>query len=186
MSRVEPAPEEQYAPIFGTEAPLRRRIYSQAPGIAAVYRDFGVGMRGAAQLPPRLIELVRLRIAFHNQCRTCMSVRYADGVEDGLTDELVCSLERPEEAPDLSERERAALAFADLMATDHFAVDDAAFERLREHFDEGEIMELCFHCANYIGFGRMAMVLDMVEDLPEGLTRPGRVAPWNQEDVAVI
>jgi AhpD family alkylhydroperoxidase len=186
MSRVEPAPPGQYAPIFGEEAPLRQRIYSQQPQMATVYRDFGIGMRESAALPPRLVELVRLRIAFHNQCRTCMSVRYASGIEDGLSEELVCSLEKPEEAPDLTEPERAALAFADLMAIDHFAVDDAAFERLRVHFDEGEIMELCFHCANYIGFGRMAMVLDMVEDLPPGLTAAGRVAPWAQDDVRVI
>ena len=176
MARVEPARPEAYVPIFGVEAPLRQQIYSRQPAMAAAYRDFGVGMRAAATLPPRLVELVRLRIAFHNQCRTCMSVRYATGVADGLSEELVCSLEKPQEAADLTDRERAALAFADLMATDHFAVDDIAFERLREHFDEGEIMELCFHCANYIGFGRMAMVLDMVDDLPAGLTaaRPGR------------
>lgn len=157
MSRVRPASPEAEEPISGPAAPLRRQIYSQRPAMARVYRDFGVDTRAAAELSPRRVELVRPRIAFRNQWRTRMSVRfrYADGVEDGLTEELVCSLEKPEGAPD--QGERAAPAFADLMATDHFAVDDAAFERLREHYDEGEIMEPCLHCANYIDFGRMAM-----------------------------
>ena len=81
-------------------------------------------------MPGRLIELVRLRIAFHNQCRSCMAIRYSTGLNDGLTEGLVCSLERPQEAEDLTDSERAALAYADLMATDHLAVDDALFDRL--------------------------------------------------------
>ena len=39
-----------------------------------------------------------------------MAVRYEEGVDDGVTEALVCSLERPSEAPDLSEAERAAIA----------------------------------------------------------------------------
>jgi AhpD family alkylhydroperoxidase len=59
-------------------------------------------------LSPRLLELVRLRIAFHNQCRSCMSVRYESAIDDGLTEDAVCSLERPADAPDLSDAERTA------------------------------------------------------------------------------
>ena len=43
----------------------------------------------------RTCELIRLRIAFHNQCRSCMAVRYPESIDDGLTEDLVCSLERP-------------------------------------------------------------------------------------------
>ena len=66
-------------------------------------------------LPDRLVELVRLRIAFFNQCRSCMAIRYTDAVNDGLTEELVCSLERPEDAADLTEAEKAAIAYGELM-----------------------------------------------------------------------
>jgi hypothetical protein len=115
-----------------------------------------------------------------------MSVRYSYGVEDGLTEGLVCSLEQPEEAEDLTAAERAAIAYADLMATNHFGVDDQTFARLREHFSEPEIMELCFHVAFYVGFGRMAMSLDMVDDLPEAYRADGRVAPWRQAEVQQV
>ena len=143
-------------------------------------------MRDEHILPARLLELVRLRVAFHNQCRSCMSVRYSYGVEDGLTEGLVCSLERPEEADDLTDAERAAIAYADLMATNHLAVDDQTFERLREHFSDPEIMELCFHVAFYVGFGRMAMSLDMVDDLPDGYRADGLIAPWGQPEVQQV
>ena len=186
MSRLAPAPAEIYEPLFGPEAPLRVQIYAQRPEIAAKFVEFGQLMRDEHILPARLLELVRLRVAFHNQCRSCMSVRYSYGIEDGLTEGLVCSLERPEEADDLTDAERSAIGYADLMATNHLAVDDATFAGLREHFSQPEIMELCFHVAFYVGFGRMAMSLNMVDDLPEGYRADGLIAPWGQPEVQQV
>ena len=81
---------------------------SAAPGstrrdtINAMMQVFSEQLRSSAKLRPRLIELVRLRIAFHNQCRYCMSMRYGSALDDGLTEAQVCSLERPAEDPDLT------------------------------------------------------------------------------------
>ena len=186
MSRLAPAPSEVYAPLFGEQAPMRVQIYAQRPEIAEKFVEFGQLLRDHHVLSARLLELVRLRVAFHNQCRSCMSVRYTYGLDDGLTEGLVCSLERPEEADDLTDAEQAAIAYADLMATNHLAVDDAIFARLREHFSEPEIMELCFHVAFYVGFGRMAMSLDMVDDLADGYRADGLIAPWNQAEVQEV
>ncbi len=182
MPRISPSPADVYAPLFGEQAPTRVQIYAQRPEIAAKFVEFGQVLRDHHLLPARLLELVRLRVAFHNQCRSCMSVRYSYGLEDGLTEGAVCSLERPEEADDLTEAERAAIAYADLMATNHLDVGDATFDRLRDHFSEPEMMELCFHVAFYVGFGRMAMSLNMVEDLPEGYRADGVIAPWGQDE----
>jgi alkylhydroperoxidase family enzyme len=186
MARLQPAPVDQYAPRFGADAPLRVRIYAQRPELAEQFVAFGQFLRDHHVLPARLLELVRIRVAFHNQCRSCMAVRYGYGIADGLTEELVCSLEKPEEAPDLTDAERAAIAYADKLATDHHAITDATFEELEAHFSEAEIMELCFHTAFYVGFGRMAMSLDMTDDLPEGYREDGTVTPWRQEEVLEI
>jgi hypothetical protein len=67
----------------------------------------------------------------------------------------VCSLERPEEAPDLTEPDKAAIEFADRMATDHLAIDEALFHRLRAHFNHAELMQLGFAVATFVGFGRL-------------------------------
>ena len=186
MARISPAPVEQYGPLFGEDAPLRVQIYAQRPEIAEKFVEFGQLLRDNHLLPARLLELVRIRVAFHNQCRSCMAVRYGYGIEDGLTEDLVCSLEKPEEADDLTEAEKAALDYADALATDHHRINDAMFERLREHFSDAEIMELCFHVAFYVGFGRMAMSLHMVDDLPEGYREDGTVTPWRQDEVIEI
>ena len=186
MARVDPAPAPQYEPLFGPDAPLRQRIYAQRPELAQAVAAFGETLRDEAALPGRLRELVRLRVAFHNQCRSCMAVRYEHGLEDGLTEDLVCSLERPEEAPDLTDAERAAIAYADLIATNHHAVNDETFAALKEHFTEPEIIELCFNVALFVGFGRMAMSLDMTDDLPEGFKEDGLITPWEQDEVIEV
>src|SRR5690606_12666958 len=100
------------------------RIVGHRPAIAEGLLALTGALRADRTLPDRLVELVRLRIAFHNQCRSCMAIRYADALEDGLTEDLVCSLERPAEAEDLTDGERAALRFADLFATDHLSIDE--------------------------------------------------------------
>jgi AhpD family alkylhydroperoxidase len=186
MVRVNPAPAEQVEPLFGPNAPLRLQIYAQRPPLAEAFVEFGATLRRERLLSGRLIELVRLRVAFWNQCRSCMAVRYEEGTKDGLTEALVCSLERPEDADDLTEAERAAIAFADLFATDHLGIGDETFARLREHFDEAEIVELCMNVALFVGFGRMGAVLHMVDDLPDRFRADGRVTPWGDGDVVRI
>jgi AhpD family alkylhydroperoxidase len=138
-------------------------------------------------LPPRLIELMRLRIAFHNQCRSCMAIRYSAGVEDGVTEDLVCELSSPEEATDLTAQERSALRYADLLATNHMGITDATFDDLREHFSEPEIVELCAHAAFCVGFGRMSMSWDMVDELPERFhDREKEITPWGAADAMLV
>ena len=177
MARVSPASPEQLEALFGdADVPLRVQIYAQRPELAVKFLEFGAALRENRLLPDRLIELVRLRIAFWNQCRSCMAVRYAEGLDDGITEALVCSLERPSEAPDLSDAERAAIAYGDLMATDHLAITDETFDGLREHFSEPEIVELCMNVALFVGFGRMGSALHMVDDLPDALPGRGRGA----------
>jgi len=188
LARVSPAPDEQVAPLFGDDAPLRVRIYAQRPELAVKYLEFGRALREERLLPDRLVELVRLRVAYWNQCRSCMALRYEEALDDGITEALVCSLERPHEASDLSEAERAAIAFGDLMATNHLAITDATFDGLREHFGEPEIVELCLNVALFVGFGRLGAALHMVDDLPEHFQAEGdaRVTPWGSEEQVVV
>ena len=160
------------------------RVFAQRPDLTAAFLAFRSRLAADSTLPPRLVELVRLRVAFHNQCRSCMALRTASGAEDGVTEALVCSLERPAEAPDLTAAEKAALAYADRFATDHLAVDDAMFDDLRAHFTEPEIVELGVQLAVFVGFGRLSATWDLVDDLPERFhDRSATVTPWGSGSV---
>ncbi|HSS08598.1 MAG TPA: carboxymuconolactone decarboxylase family protein [Acidimicrobiales bacterium] len=149
------------------------------PELALAFLSFQRAVESHAVLPARLRELVRLRVAFHNRCRSCMAVRSSAAIADGMTDGVVCSLERPEEAEDLTDAEKAALLYADLMATDHLAADDVVFGRLRRHFDDREIVELGVHIGLCVGFGRLAATWDLVDDLPPSF-RADDAAPWSE------
>jgi AhpD family alkylhydroperoxidase len=191
MTRIASLPVEQWDPELRelaqaeTLPPIQQTmlgVYANAPDLAKPFLIFSGALSHGLTLRRRLLELVRLRIAFHNQCRSCMAVRYESAVADGLTEDLVCSLEKPYEAPDLSEAEKAALRYADLAATNHLAITDETIENLRAHYSEKEIVELCIYCAYCIGFGRMAATYRIIEELPESFqdtTR--RIAPWEND-----
>ena len=161
------------------------RYFAHCPEQALGLMAFGGALKQNRQLPERLVELVRLRIAFFNQCRSCMAIRYSDAVADGVDEALVCSLERPQEADNLTPAEKVAIRYGELMATDHLAIDDALHAELRQHFSEAEIVELGMTCAFFVGFGRLAATWKMVEELPEAFRRAETIAPWGNDSIQV-
>jgi alkylhydroperoxidase family enzyme len=80
-------------------------------------------------------------------------------MENGLTEEKIADLDG--DGASFTPREAVAVEFAERLATDHHSIDDAFFDRLREHFSEPEILELGMMAGQYIGFGRLLMVLDL-------------------------
>ncbi|MEO6092325.1 MAG: carboxymuconolactone decarboxylase family protein [Novosphingobium sp.] len=190
MTRITSLPVEQWDPELremshaGELPEVQQKmlgVYANAPNLAKPFLRFTGELSAGFSLRRRLLELVRLRIAFHNQCRSCMAVRYESALADGLTEDMVCSLEQPYVAPDLTDADKAALRYADLAATNHLAITDETIEELRKHYSEQEIVELCIHVAYCIGFGRMAATYRIIEELPESFQDTTRkVAPWEQ------
>jgi len=194
MARISFVPVDQWDPALrelvrpDQRTPLEQglyRIFAHRPDLATAVATYGRALRAHRTLPDRLVELVRLRIAFHNQCRSCMAIRYGDAVVDGLTEDLVCSLEQPMEANDLTGAERAAIRYGELFATNHLAIDDDVYDELRRHFSEGEIVELGLHVALCVGIGRLAATWNMVEELPDRFRAEGEIAPWGGDAVTV-
>jgi AhpD family alkylhydroperoxidase len=152
---------------------LPMQIFANVPALAKGIVGLGLAFRESRSLPERLIEIVRLRIAYHNQCRSCMAIRYRSAVADGVDEELVCAIENPNQVQDLSVAEQAALAYADRFANDHLSIDDGVYEGLRAHFSEAQIVELGCWIAFCVGFGRLGATWDMVEELPSEFHQRG-------------
>ena len=163
------------------------RMFAHSPEISKGLVAFGGAIKSHRSLPDRLVELVRLRVAFHNQCRSCMAIRYQDGVDAGIDENLVCSLEKPQEAEDLSDAEKAAIEYGELFATNHLAIDDSVYENLRKYFSEAEVVELSITVAWFVGFGRLAATYHMVEELPEAFQNENskKLTPWNEDSIIV-
>jgi AhpD family alkylhydroperoxidase len=194
MSRISKLPPEQWDErlvsairpenLTDLEQGLTR-YFAHCPEQALGLMTFGGALKLNRSLPSRLVELVRLRVAFFNQCRSCMAIRYSDAVADGVTEGLVCSLERPQEAENLSAAEKAAIRYGELMATDHLAIDDAMYADLRQHFSEAQIVELGMTVAFFVGFGRLAATYHMVDELPEAFRSAEAIAPWGADKIQV-
>ena len=162
------------------------RIFANVPELAKAFVGFGGAMKRTRTMSPRLVELVRLRVAFHNQCRSCMAIRYTEAANDGVTEDLVCSLERPAQATNLTDAEKAAIDYGERFANNHLSIDDAVYDNLRKHFTEAQIVELGTTVAFFVGFGRLAATWHMVEELPKTFQESKDViAPWKQEAILV-
>ena len=80
-------------------------------------------------------------------------------MENGLTEEKISQLDA--DGGGFSKRERLAVLYAEKLAVDHRSIDDAFFDELRTVFNDAEIIELGMMAGQYIGFGRLLMVLDL-------------------------
>ena len=81
-------------------------------------------------------------------------------VQQGMTEEMINSLADVESA-NVTERERLAVRFAELMAIDHNSIGDRFFEELRSEFTDPEIFELGMITGQFIGYGRLLSILDL-------------------------
>lgn len=196
MTRISELPFDQWhADIRASldpqaASPLQMKstgIMARAPHMALANFAFLERSMREHKLSRRLLELVRLRIGFHNQCRSCMAMRFQSALDDGFTEELVCSLEKPMEAPNLTDAEKAALEYTDIFATNHFAINDATIDKLRRYFGEDEIVELAMFAGYFLGIGRFMATLDLVEELPkEFQDKSTKAAPWETKSSVLI
>ncbi|MEJ7686310.1 MAG: carboxymuconolactone decarboxylase family protein [Variovorax sp.] len=123
-----------------------------------------------SMLGKRLIHLVFLRVSQLNGCAFCVDMHARELLAAGEDPQRLNSLVTWREVPFFSERERAALNWAESLTRliDTHAPDED-FEALRAHFDEREIVELTLAVAqinvwNRLGVGMRAPVA--VKPLP--------------------
>ena len=120
----------------------------------------------------RIVELIRIRSAQLGECQPCMQSRK----HDSITDEDVACLIAPG-GSQLTEQERLAVEFLDLLSADHHAIDDEVYRELGEVFTAAQIVELGFTCANTMGVHRFIHTLDVFGTSATGdrlRRRPGR------------
>jgi alkylhydroperoxidase family enzyme len=79
----------------------------------------------------------------------------------GWTDEQINDLANFENRTDFTDKEKAALRLAERVTRDAHTVDDKLFSELRQHFDEGEIIELLAAIGLFNYFNRFNDALEM-------------------------
>ena len=109
----------------------------------------------------RIVELIRIRSAQLGECQPCMQSRK----HESITDEDVACLVAPGHSQ-LTEQERLAVEFLDLLSADHYAIDDDTYRRLGKVFTAAQIVELGFTCASTMGLHRFIHTLDVYGTSP--------------------
>ena len=96
-------------------------------------------------LGARLVDLVLLRVSQINGCAYCIDMHWRDLIKMGEDPRHLNAVAGWREAPFFTERERAALRWAELVTdTPHSDTSDEEFAQLRTHFSDEEIAELSF------------------------------------------
>src|SRR3982074_2594857 len=88
-------------------------------------------------LEESLLHLIKLRVSQINGCAFCLDMHWKDLRAIGETEQRLYSLDAWRECPYYSDRERAALTWAEaltLITNGH--VPDSIYEQVQSHFDE--------------------------------------------------
>jgi AhpD family alkylhydroperoxidase len=109
-------------------------------------------------LEPGLLELVKLRASQINGCAYCVDMHTKDARARGETEQRLYAVAVWKEAPFFTERERAALAWAEavtLVSRDQ--VPDEIFETARREFGEKQLIDLSMAVIAINGWNRLAV-----------------------------
>lgn len=106
-----------------------------------------------------LIELVKTRVSQLNGCAFCVDMHVRDLRKHGERWQRINSLVTWRETGLYSERERAALNWAESLTrlAEHHADRDADFAQLQNQLSDQEIVELCWTIAQINAWNRMAV-----------------------------
>jgi AhpD family alkylhydroperoxidase len=102
------------------------------------------------------IELVKLRVSQINNCAFCLQIHLNVSRKLGLSQEKLDLVATWEEAGIFSDKECAALAWAEaLTKLDGRSVPDELYERTRLHFSESELLFLSTAIATINAWNRL-------------------------------
>ena len=100
-------------------------------------------------LDPQLRELGQTRAGFLRESQFVFSQHCKSARDVGLSEEKIEAISAWASSEVFSAKERAVLAYTDELVLQNGRVQDATFERLREHLCEEEILELSYITALY-------------------------------------
>ncbi|MBL7699649.1 MAG: carboxymuconolactone decarboxylase family protein [Chitinophagaceae bacterium] len=121
---------------------MERITYSQAAGIYAALKS-GQDYVDNCGLDEELYELIVFRVSQINSCAYCLDMHYKDAIHIGMDPIKLISVSAWREAPYYSDKEKAALAFAEHLT--HLPAETSSegiHDELSKHFTTEEIANL--------------------------------------------
>ena len=186
MPIIEPIPMDELPPVSRTAirdgceeglyaTPIPLQIFAYNTRKLLDMDDTRRIRGGGSLLGGRILELLRIRSAQLGECQPCMQSRKHDSITD---EDVACLLDV--DGGDLTDQERLAVKFMDLLSADHHAIDREFYAELARVFTAAQIVELGLSCAQSMGLHRFIHTLEVF-----GTDEP--VIPYSadQVDIAV-
>ncbi|MET4808218.1 carboxymuconolactone decarboxylase family protein [Limibacillus sp. MBR-115] len=117
-------------------------------------------------VPRKYLEVALVAVSKLNLCTYCVSHHTPMLMSEAkLTAEGVENLLDYEDHPELDDAQKVIVEYTIALFRDHHRIRDAMFDRLRQHFDDAQIVELTFRITFGIGLNRLNDVLQIpIED----------------------
>lgn len=124
-----------------------------------------------SKVEPQLLHLVEFRVSQINGCAYCLDMHSKDLRYDGDTEQRLYTLPAWREAPFYTDRERAALAWAEAVTTlKNGEVPDDVYVEAKKHFSEEELVDITLAAATTGSWNR----INIAFRTPAGTYQPGQ------------
>jgi len=123
---------------------MEQRINAYEKGHSAMQAMYGLGIYLAkSSIEQALLNLIYFRVSQINGCAYCLDMHSKDLLATGETEQRLYVLEAWREASFYTERERAALAWAEAVTkVTEGHVPDEIYAEARKRFSEEELIDL--------------------------------------------
>ncbi len=174
LERAEVSPEtgaiyDRYLQQRGNVPNMFRTVAHRAEIFQTMIAHFEA-ILNTGTLSTKLKELVIIRTSQLNHCSYCLASHTRIGLRLGWSKEQIEHLAEYAGRTDFTASEKAALWLAEAMTRNERPLTDAEMTQLREHYSEGEIIELLAAIGLFNYFNRLNNLLDMEPTGPQQLT----------------
>jgi len=148
-------------------------IWARVPKLfSAVAILYGVLDRGSSPIDPVLRSLITVRVSQINWCLFCVDINSSVLAKRTGSMEKVEALEHWQESELFDEKEKTVLQYVEAMTYSDQQVNNDLMNKLREYFDQDEIVEL----TGLIAFQNLSSKFNSALDVPaQGFCRfPGK------------
>lgn len=151
---------------------MKTRVKLLEKGQDGLKHLFGMGAYlKRATIERTLLELVNFRVSQINGCAYCLDMHFKDAIELGLPGQKLYLLSAWREVNIYTERERAALSWAE--AVNQHQVPQELFDEVRMHFSDEELIDLTLAVAAVGTWNKLNLAFAPLE---AGTYQPGQFA----------
>jgi AhpD family alkylhydroperoxidase len=152
MTRIAGVPESTKHPLVRLAYRETRRqmgqlvdtvaLYAHRPKLLAGYGAFEKTVASEQRVDPAIRNLVQLKAATLLTCEFCIDLGSHEARQAGISEPQLLDLYRYRDSEHFDDVQKLALDLAVAMTRTPVAVSQELFDALREHFDDGQLVEL--------------------------------------------